>query len=839
MPPDGITSTELATLTGTVDARSRAIRDLGGLEFAVNLTGLRLTGNRLENLTPLSSLVSLVDLDIERAGMTDVASLVANPGLGAGDKLYLAGNPLSDDAVNVGVPALERRGVFVGRTDDHGNSRDAASLIPLGGATPASIYPARDRDVFRFRLAAPTDVVIYATGDVATTGVLHDAQERQVAVYDTTRAEHAGIALGLDAGDYHLQVSAVDETVRVRGRYVLHAHEDPNAGILPDPNLRTVVAAALNKPPEAAIAAVDLAALASLRAVGAGIRSLAGLELAVGLTHLDLGRNRIVDVQPLSRLTALEELRLADNRITDVGPLLANPGLGHGDLVLLQGNPLSSAADGQVADLVAKGVLVVSADQHADSRSGATALAIGDSLAGSIHRTSDVDYFRLTVPSGSTEVAVYTTGDVDLVGTLADDRGRQVVADDDGGAARNFLLRAALSTGDYFVRVDGYGDSLGTYMVHALVDEVVEIPDDELRGRIERAFNVVVGSPVRMSHLAPRQVFDAANTRISDLAGLDAAVNLGHLSLRGNRIEDLEPLSGMTRLSELDLEGNEVSDIAALVENAGLGPGDKVVLAGNPLSEAAHDTQLPALLERGVFVGFVDDHGDRPGTATRLAPGATVAGTLSTLDDEDVFRLEVSDATDVVLHTTGPTDTAGLLARAGSPRLAVDSHGGRGDNFAIRRRLAAGVHHVTVSGSDGFAGVGPYLLHAAVPPTVAPENVAALRDGSSLVVTWDPVPTDPAGGAITRYRAVATPSDGGGPIVCSAGPDADGCTIVGLADGVDYTVTVHPVNAVGVGPVGTAARPDAVAADVPPTTFWRGWRLSLAAPPAETDIVAD
>ena len=833
---DGITSTSLASLTGTVDARSRAIRDLGGLEFAVNLIGLRLSGNRLENLTPLSSLVSLVELELERASVTDVAALVANPGLDAGDKLFLAGNTLSDDAVNVGIPELERRGVFVGLADDHGNDRNAASPIALGGTVSASIYPARDRDIFRFELATATDVVIYATGDVDTVGVLSDAQGRQLAVYDANGPENR-IAQALDAGDYYLQVRAADEAIR--GPYVVHVHEDPNVGILPDPNLRAVVAGVLNKPPEAEITADDLGAMTTLEAAGASIRNLAGLELAVNLTHVDLSRNRVVDIEPLSHLIALKELRLADNDISDFGPLLMNPGLGYGDLVLLQGNLLSRAANAQVADLIAKGVSVVFADEHGNSPSRATALALGDSQAASIHRAADLDYFRLTVPR-SREVAVFTTGDVDLLGTLTDVGGRQLASDDDRGAAKNFLLRATLSPADYFIRVDGYADSLGTYMIHAVVDEQIEVPDDQLRARVEDASSVEEGDPIRTSHLAPLQVFEATSARISDLTGLDAAVNLRHLSLRGNRIADLDALSDMTSLSELDLEGNQAFDVAALVENAGLGPGDKVILAGNPLNQAAREEQLRALDERGVFVGFVDDHGDRTGTATRLAPGGTVAGTLSTLDDADVFHLEIADPTDVVIYTTGPTDTAGLLAGAGSSRAAADSDSGLGDNFTIRRHLNTGVHYVTVSGSNGFAGVGPYTLHATVAPTAAPENITVLRDGSSLVVTWDPVPADLAGGTITRYRAIATPSDGSDPIVCTATPDANGCTIVGLADGVDYTVTVHAVNAVGFGPIGTfAAPPEEIVADVPLTNFWRGWRLSLAVPPPEDDVVAD
>ena len=55
-------------------------------------------------------------------------------------------------------------------------------------------------------------------------------------------------------------------------------------------------------------------------------------------------------------------------------------------------------------------------------------------------------------------------------------------------------------------------------------------------------------------------------------------------------------------------------------------------------------------------------------------------------------------------------------------------------------------------------------------------------------------------------------------------------------DGVDYTVAVQAVNAVGFGPIGAVAPPDEIVADaLQPTSFWRGWRLSLAEPPAEDD----
>jgi hypothetical protein len=44
-----------------------------------------------------------------------IAPLLENEGLGQGDEVFLAGNPLSNEAINVEIPALEARGVTVHR----------------------------------------------------------------------------------------------------------------------------------------------------------------------------------------------------------------------------------------------------------------------------------------------------------------------------------------------------------------------------------------------------------------------------------------------------------------------------------------------------------------------------------------------------------------------------------------------------------------------------------------------------------------------------------------------------------------------------------------------------
>ena len=130
----------------------------------------------------------------------------------------------------------------------------------------------------------------------------------------------------------------------------------------------------------------------------------------------------------------------------------------------------------------------------------------------------------------------------------------------------------------------------------------------------------------------------APNADISDLTGLETAVNLQRLDLgreyvsaegrfiNNNSISDLTPLSGLTQLTVLDLNGNAISDISALsrltnlvvlrlwdnnisdisplVANRGLGAGEGISVSENPLNDASINVHIPALQDRGVEVHF-------------------------------------------------------------------------------------------------------------------------------------------------------------------------------------------------------------------------------------------
>jgi Leucine-rich repeat (LRR) protein len=147
-----------------------------------------------------------------------------------------------------------------------------------------------------------------------------------------------------------------------------------------DPNLETAMRAALNKT-SGPIHASELAGLATLSASGREIEDLSGLQYCANLTELGLisnqisdisplanltklinlalGWNQISDVSPLANLTNLTDLCLSSNQISDILPLVENEGLGTGDSVNLQVNPLSSdSINTYIPQLKARGVIV-------------------------------------------------------------------------------------------------------------------------------------------------------------------------------------------------------------------------------------------------------------------------------------------------------------------------------------------------------------------------------------------------------------------------------------------------------------------------------------------------
>ena len=103
------------------------------------------------------------------------------------------------------------------------------------------------------------------------------------------------------------------------------------------------------------------------------------------------------------------------------------------------------------------------ADDHGDTLGRATRVGLNSTTAGSIEHADDTDYFRMTITQAGT-LTVETTGTTDTYGYLQNAAGTTLAENDDGGVGRNFQIVEHVTTGTYYVEVEGFDEEdIGPY----------------------------------------------------------------------------------------------------------------------------------------------------------------------------------------------------------------------------------------------------------------------------------------------------------------------------------------------------------------------------------------
>ena len=102
------------------------------------------------------------------------------------------------------------------------------------------------------------------------------------------------------------------------------------------------------------------------------------------------------------------------------------------------------------------------ADDHGDTFSTATSVALPSETAGVIDSGDDADWFRFEVPATG-EATAETTGGLDTVGALYDAAGTRLAFNDDSAGSLNFRIQRQLDAGTYYVEVESFGNNTGSY----------------------------------------------------------------------------------------------------------------------------------------------------------------------------------------------------------------------------------------------------------------------------------------------------------------------------------------------------------------------------------------
>ena len=138
-------------------------------------------------------------------------------------------------------------------------------------------------------------------------------------------------------------------------------------------------------------------------------------------------------------------------------------------------------------------------------------------------------------------------------------------------------------------------------------------------------------------------------------------------------------------------------------------------------------TDEPYILRIRAFT----DNTSRSNAAT-LNLNSSASATIDPEDDEDYFKLELSETTEVAIRASGFPDTVGELQRSNGTVIASNDDGylpGGRRNFLIRESLNAGVYYVKVSSFAGSSD-GPYLVYA----DAITEPGSAIADAQALTL---------------------------------------------------------------------------------------------------------
>ena len=121
--------------------------------------------------------------------------------------------------------------------------------------------------------------------------------------------------------------------------------------------------------------------------------------------------------------------------------------------------------------------------------------------------------------------------------------------------------------------------------------EVVPIPDANLAAAIREELELTPDSPItQLDMLGLRLIhWKDPGRQITDLTGLENAINLTALGLYDNQIEDITPLSQLTKLDDLRLTDNQIEDITPLSQLTKL---NELRLDGNQIKDITPLSQL-------------------------------------------------------------------------------------------------------------------------------------------------------------------------------------------------------------------------------------------------------
>ncbi len=588
--------------------------------------------------------------------------------------------------------------------DDHCNALDGtATELITGAPTPGNLGTAEDVDVFTFEVAAASqDIWLYTTGHTDTIGLLFKSGGDIADPTTSIAASNDGIivagsnfhiGVNLEPGRYYLAVAGAknDEGLADTGTYSIHWL---NLSALPALPLGTREAGNIQTEGEIEVFKFSFTGDAQ----DVWLYSTGSTD-TIGILY---DSSDITTSAP-AWIAASDDSALANGNNFYIGAYL-EPGtyylavIGAEDEI---GNAptgpyrLESRSQSDVVAEIPQGPV----DPRPPS------ISPNSTADGIIAPGGDADVFKVLV-FAEADMVVYSTGEVDTIGTLFDADGDEIDGNDDTEYPEgdlNFFFPRTFEPGVYYIEVTGHvgraGESVGPYRLH--IDLVTD--QSNSRGGAE---------PVALGSSAMGFISGEGDEDYF----LFTAPGADHF-----RVYTVGPTDTVGKLE--DSRGS----ILGANDDGQLSLGHDAFLIERYLPAGTYFVSVTGWEgETGPYrlvVETATDPGDSTGGAQDLELGVPVISRIGA-GDVDFFKLTLDEKTEVAFFAAGDTDTrATLLQGDGDTVVGHDDDSGEGLNFLIHTTLAGVTYYLRVEGYDNDV-TGSYVL--LVKPLVPLRTIGSL-----------------------------------------------------------------------------------------------------------------
>ena len=352
---------------------------------------------------------------------------------------------------------------------------------------------------------------------------------------------------------------------------------------IPDPNLRTAIAEALRKSPNAPITAEEMKRLRDLDVRGKGVRDLTGLQFATHLNWLRLSSNQVSDLSPIAGLIELRELRFDDNAISDVSPVR-----GLIDLTRLEFDRNQVSDISPVRNLKNLTILRMRYNRISDLSPVAGLINLKEFHI-AVNAVSDISPIARLINLEELYFENNSVSDISPVTrltNLVEFNCADNAVSDLSPVAGLTNLKHLNFRGNRVSDVSPLARLINLEHMRFSVNEVTDITP--------------------FARLVNLKTMRTWGNPFSDLSPLARLTNLEELDICGARLQNasLEPLAGLTGLKELYLAGNGISDISPIARLTGL---ERLSFHANHISDISALAGLTNLKWLGVDHNEISD----------------------------------------------------------------------------------------------------------------------------------------------------------------------------------------------------------------------------------------